>query len=426
MAGTIETIFDANVRAVIPLVTAALVRRYGNLSDCEDAVQDALLEASVAWPRAGVPRDPRAWLLTVARRRYIDAVRTDAARRAREERDAALGAVAATTSDADDSLDLLMLCCHPALKPVSRVALTLRAVCGLTTAQIAAAFYATEATMAQRISRAKATIDAAGRTFGALSARDVAARADAVRTTLYLMFNEGYAPAGGERAVHGELVAESIRLTRLLRAALPDDSETSALLALMLLTDARTPARADSAGVPIALPDQDRRLWDAGELAEGRALAAQALAQAPAGPIAVQAAISAVHAAAAAADRTDWAQILGLYDVLVRVQPGPAAALGRAVAVGMAHGPLAGLAEVALLESDERLARGHRLLTVRAGLLERAGAIDEARDALAEAAAKTSNVAERHWIEAQLRRLTTYNTTHNTTHTTDLRGEEPK
>lgn len=398
-------IFDANVRAVIPLVTAALVRRYGGLADCEDAVQEALLEASVSWPKTGKPRDPRAWLLTVARRRYIDAVRSDAARQAREERHAALELVGSAATARDDSLALLVLCCQPLLQPASRVALTLRAVCGLTTAQIAAAFFATEATMAQRITRAKRTIDEAGRSFGELTQALLEDRAESVRTALYLMFNEGYAPSGGELPVHGELIAESIRLTRLLHDALPDDSETTALLALMLLTDARSDARTDPEGLPIALPDQDRSRWDQTKLREGRALAAQALAEGPATPLAIQAALGAVHASAPDADSTDWDQVLGLYDVLVRLQPGPAAALGRAVAVGMAKGPLAGLAELALLEGDERLARGHRVLSVRAGLLERAGAFDEAREAYAEAGMKTHNTAERRWLEAQARRL---------------------
>ena len=405
MAGPIDTIFDANIRAVIPLVTAALVRRYGGLADCEDAVQEALLEASVSWPRLGVPRDPRAWLLTVARRRYIDAVRSDAARQAREERDAALDLTGSAATAHDDSIGLLVLCCHPVLQPASRVALTLRAVCGLTTAQIASAFYGTEAAMAQRITRAKRSIDEAGRSFGELTQAMLVERAESVRTALYLMFNEGYAPSGGELPVHGELIAESIRLTRLLHAALPADSETTALLALMLLTDARTEARTDAEGLPVALPDQDRSVWDRAKLAEGRTLAAQALTEGPATPLSIQAAVGAVHAAAAVADATDWDQILGLYEVLVQLQPGPAAALGRAVAVGMARGPLAGLAELALLEGDERLARGHRLLSVRAGLLERAGAFDEAERIYAEAGMKASNVAERRWLEAQARRL---------------------
>ncbi|MCL2515818.1 MAG: sigma-70 family RNA polymerase sigma factor [Microbacteriaceae bacterium] len=405
MTEAIETIFDANVRAVIPLVTAALVRRYGNLADCEDAVQEALLEASVAWPKSGAPRDPRAWLLTVARRRYIDAVRADVSRHAREERDAVLDAPGSAASAIDDSLALLALCCHPALQPASRVALTLRAVCGLTTGQIAAAFYVPEPTMGQRISRAKKTIDEAGRAFGELTPALIAERAESVRIALYLMFNEGYAPADGELPVHGELIAESVRLARMLHSAVPSDADTTAMLALMLLTDARTEARTDADGLPIPLPEQDRALWDAAKLAEGRELAASALAAGPATSLSVQAAIAAVHAAAAHADATDWRQILGLYDVLVQLQPGPAASLGRAVAVGMARGPLAGLAELALLDGDERLARGHRLLSVRAGLLERAGAFDEAARTYAEAGMKAANAAERRWLEAQSRRL---------------------
>jgi RNA polymerase sigma factor (sigma-70 family) len=405
MTAQVDTIFDANVRAVIPLVTAALVRRYGNLADCEDAVQEALLEASVSWPKSGTPRDPRAWLLTVARRRYIDAVRSDAARQAREERDALLELTGSAATAQDDSLTMLVLCCHPVLQPASRVALTLRAVCGLTTAQIAAAFYATEATMAQRITRAKRAIDDKGRSFGEPTAALLEERAESVRTALYLMFNEGYAPSGGELPVHGELIAEAMRLARLLHAARPGDAETTALLALMLLTDARTAARTDAEGLPVALPDQDRSLWDGAKLAEGRALAARALRGAPASSLAIQAAIGAVHAAATDADATDWEQILGLYDVLVQVQPGPAAQLGRVVAVGMARGPLAGLAELSLLEDDERLARGHRLLSVRAGLLERAGAFDEAQKTYAEAGMKAPNAAERRWLAVQSRRL---------------------
>ncbi|MDN4612844.1 sigma factor [Leifsonia sp. F6_8S_P_1B] len=407
---TDDTIFDANVRAVIPLVTAALVSRYGDFADCEDAVQEALLEAAVTWPREGRPRDVRGWLLTAARRRYIDVVRSNVARRAREERDAALE-VRDTDErdrevrDTDDSLGLLVLCCHPALQPPAQVALTLRAVCGLSTAQIAAAFYVGEATMAQRITRGKRAIDAAGRRFGLPGAREVAERSPAVRTALYLMFNEGYAPTDGASAVHAELVAEAIRLTRLLHTAAPGDAETTALLALMLLTDARTGARADDDGGLIALPVQDRSRWDRAELAEGRRLAAAALASGPATPLVIQTAIAAVHAAADDADATDWRQILALYDALVRVDPGPAPRLGRVVAVGMVSGPLAGLAELGELEADERLAGSHRLPSVRAALLERAGALDAARDAYATARDRTTNDAERRWLSAQVERL---------------------
>jgi RNA polymerase sigma factor (sigma-70 family) len=406
-----DTLITSTVRAVVPLVVAALVRRYGNLADSEDAVQEALAEAAVAWPRTGVPDDPRAWLLTVARRRYIDAVRSDAARRDREERDAALDLRDGSAASArDDSLALFALCCHPALEPTTQVALALRAVGGLTTAQIAAAFYATEAAMTRRLTRAKRAIDDAGRRFGPLPAGELAARADAVRSTLYLMFTQGHAPADGELPVHAELTAEAIRLTRMLHDALPADTETTALLALLVLTDARTPARTDAEGLPVPLELQDRSRWRSDQLDEGRALAAAALADGVATPLHVQAALAAVHAAAPTAAETDWPQLVGLYDVLVRLQPGPAPRLGRAAAIGMARGPLAGLAELAELERDERLAGGHRLPSVRAGLLERAGAIPAARAAYALAASQASNTSERRWLAAQAERLTDHRT----------------
>jgi predicted RNA polymerase sigma factor len=400
-----EFIGSATVRAAIPVVIAALVRRYGSLADCEDAVQEALAEAATSWAAGGRPDDPRAWLLTVARRRYIDAIRADAARRAREERDAALEPLGAATA-IDDSLAVLTLCCHPALEPTAQVALALRAVGGLSTARIAAALYSTEAAMARRITRAKRAIDDAGRRFGAFDDAALDGRIDAVRTVVYLMFTQGHAPSDGELPVHAELVAEAIRLARLLHAARPDDGASTALLALLLLTDARTPARTDADGLPIPLAEQDRTRWSASELAEGRRLAAAALADGPTTTLHVQAALAAVHAAAPDADATDWPHIVGLYDVLVRLDPGPASRLGRAAAIGMARGPLAGLAELAELEGDERLARGHRLLSVRAGLLERAGATEAAAAAYADAARRAGNAAERRWLELRADRLT--------------------
>ncbi|MGN6326648.1 RNA polymerase sigma factor [Pseudolysinimonas sp.] len=399
-------LIDATVRAAIPVVVAALVRRYGSLADCEDAVQEALVEAAVAWPEHGRPDDPRAWLLTVARRRYVDAVRTDAARRRREDADAATAVRDARPAALDDSLALLTLCCHPGPEPTSQVALALRAVGGLTTAQIAAAFFVSEDAMTRRITRAKRTIDEAGRDFGVFDGAVLDERIDAVRTVVYVMFTEGHAPSGGELPVHTELVAEAIRLARLLHDARPDDGATTALLALLLLTAARTPARTDAEGLPIPLADQDRTRWRPELLAEGRALAAAALADGAASPLHVQAALAAVHAAARTADDTDWRQIVGLYEVLVRLQPGPAASLGRAAAIGMARGPLAGLAELAELEPDPRLARGHRLPAVRAGLLERAGALAEARAAYLRAASRAANTAERRWLRAQADRIT--------------------
>jgi RNA polymerase sigma factor (sigma-70 family) len=400
-----ESIIDADVRAVIPLVTTTLLRRYGDFAACEDAVQDALIEALESWQTHGRPHDIKAWLVTVARRRYIDAIRSDAARRTREDRDARLDNWDAAVSARDDSLALLVLCCHPALQPPSQLALTLRSVCGLTTAQIAAVFFQSETAMSRRITRAKRTIDAAGRRFEWPSAHEFDERAELVRTALYLMFTEGYAPSLGQLPVHIELVAEAIRLTRMLREARPADRETTALLALMLLSDARTASRMGPDGVLVALPDQDRSLWDRAKIREGCRLAADAFAAGPPAPITVQAAIAAVHAAAADASSTDWDRILGLYDILVDLQPGPAARLGRSAAVGMAMGPAAGLAELATLASDERLTRSHRLLSVRAGLLERSGALDAAGDAYVEAGLRTANVSERRWLQAQANRL---------------------
>ena len=391
----VDTIFDANVRASIPIVTAALVSRFGNFADCEDAVQEALLDATVTWAREGRPRDVRGWLLTAARRRYIDAVRSDAARRGREERDAALDRQDAEVRDEDDSLALLVLCCHPALQPQAQVALTLRAVCGLSTAQVAAAYYVSEATMAQRITRAKRAIDADGRRFGLPGAAELEGRAGSVRTALYLMFNEGYAPRDGGSAVHAELVTESIRLTRLLHAALPRDAETMALLALMLLTDARTGARSDAEGALIALPDQDRALWDRNELSEGRRHAAAALAAGPASPLVIEAGIAAVHAAAADAGSTDWRQILALYDLHQSIAPSPIVQLNRAVAVAEVDGPEAALALVDALGLDAQ----HRFHAIRADLLRRLDRRAEAAAAYDAAIALSANVAERAFLE---------------------------
>lgn len=397
-----DSLVEANLRLVLPLVTAALVRRYGDLAGCEDAVQDAALDAVVAWQRSGVPDDPRAWLFTVARRRYIDAVRSESAQRRREQRDAVLDTRGAPATSIDDSLAMLALCCHPAVPVDGQVALTLRVVCGLTTAQIAAAFYSSEAAMARRITRAKRAIDDAGRAFPAAS--DLADRAEAIRTTLYVMFTEGHAPHGSEVAVHDEMVSEAIRLTRMLRAALPDDPQTCALLALMLLAAARGPARSSADGAAVALPDQDRSAWDAAMIAEGRGLAAEALAARPLTSLAIQAAIQAVHAAAPSAAETDWQQILALYDALLLRDASPAVRLGRAVAVGMARGPLAGLAELSVLGDDARVAHDPRLLAVRAGLLEQSGATDQAASTYAEAAQMTTNAAERRWLDERARR----------------------
>lgn len=402
---------DAHVedllRALAPRVLGTLVRRHGQFDACEDAVQEALLAAATQWPADGVPDEPAAWLVTVASRRLTDAWRSESARREREERAVAAEERVAgmAVADEDDTLTLLVLCCHPDLSAPSQLALTLRAVGGLTTAQIASAFLVPEATMAQRISRAKATIRASGGRF-ALPAGE-AERAERMRVVLhvlYLMFNEGYTATSGDELARGELTGEAIRLTRLLHAHLPDDGEIQGLLSLMLLTDARRPARTDATGGLVPLADQDRSLWRADEIAEGLALIEDALERAPLGPYQLQAAIAAVHAQARTAADTDWRQIVGLYRLLERLAPGnPMVLLNHAVAVAEVDGPRAGLALLADL--DERLAESHRLGAVRAHLLERAGEADAARTTYLAAARRTTSLPEQRYLEGRARRI---------------------
>ncbi|MER7580337.1 DUF6596 domain-containing protein [Kitasatospora sp. NPDC097691] len=403
------------LRELAPQVLGALLRRHGGAFDaCEDAVQEALLAAALQWTADGVPANPRGWLLTVADRRLVDQVRSDSARRRREEAlalatpQAALLAPAADEPDpaADDSLALLFLCCHPALSVPSRIALTLRAVGGLTTAQIAAAFLVPEATMAQRISRAKQTLKAAGGRLAPPDGAGGAARLGEVRHVLYLIFNEGYTASGGEELTVPRLAVEAIRLTRLLLRLTPGDAETAGLLALMLLADARRPARTGPYGALVPLEEQDRERWDHELLREGMELIAATLPGGHPGPYQVQAAIAAVHSEAATAEATDWPQILALYDLLLRFDANPVVALNRAVAVAMVHGPAAGLALLDALAADQRLARHHRLLAVRAHLLDRLGT-DPAAAARAyrEAAARTSSAPERRHLAARALRL---------------------
>ncbi|WP_030060975.1 MULTISPECIES: RNA polymerase sigma factor [Streptomyces] len=400
------------LRELAPQVLGVLVRRHGGAAfgACEDAVQEALLAAALQWPEGGVPASPRGWLVTVADRRLVDQVRSESARRRREVSSAlatpqsALVAPAADAPDpaADDSLALLFLCCHPALSVPSRIALTLRAVGGLTTAQIAAAFLVPEATMAQRISRAKQTLKAAGGRFGLPEGESAAARLGEVRHVLYLVFNEGYTASGGEELTAPRLAAEAVRLARLLLRLTPGDAETAGLLALMLLTEARRAARTGPYGELVPLEEQDRDRWDRELLGEGLELIEAALSRGQAGPYQVQAAIAAVHSEAATAEATDWPQILVLYDLLLRFDANPMVALNRAVAVAMVHGPAAGLALLDELATDKRLARHHRLLAVRAHLLDRLGA-DPAAAARTyrEAAARTSSVPERRHLTAR-------------------------
>jgi len=391
------------LRELAPQVLGILARRNGRFDACEDATQEALLAAATQWPTEGIPDSPRAWLVTVASRRLVDEWRSEIARRRRERQDAALE-LAADTIDHDDTLDLLFLCCHPVLSVPSQLALTLRAVGGLTTAEIASAFLVPEATMAQRISRAKQSIRLAGATFGDLDAAGRVERLSVVTKVLYLIFSEGYTTSGGDVAQRHDLTGEAIRLARALRFAVPEDPEVAGLLSLMLLTDARRNAR-ESAGQLVALADQDRSLWLRDRIDEGIALITNTLGRATVGPFQLQAAIAAVHDEAETADETDWPQILALYDVLQRISPGPVVTLNRAVAIAMVHGPRAGLAELGALDEDLRMAGNHRVHAVRAHLLEMAGEVAAASVAYREAARLSRSIPEQRYLALRAARL---------------------
>ncbi|MPZ61203.1 MAG: sigma-70 family RNA polymerase sigma factor [Propionibacteriales bacterium] len=390
------------LRELAPQVVVRLVRRYGDFDSCEDAVQEALLSAAQQWPVEGRPDNPKGWLITVASRRLIEMVRSDVARRRREETAGLLeppdGAEAAAE---DDSLTLLLLCCHPSLTLPSQVALTLRAVGGLTTAEIARAFLVPESTIGQRISRAKQRIKAGGAEFRLPPPEERSERIAAVLQVLYLIFNEGYTASSGAALLRAELTAEAIRLTRQLHAVLPDDGEAAGLLALMLLTDARRPARTRPDGALVPLAEQDRGRWDRQAIDEGIALMTRTLAEGPVGPYQLQAAIAAVHAEAPNAEDTDWPQILGLYDLLDTLAPGPMVTLNRIVAVAMTHGPERGLRELAAAETDDALSGHHRVHAVRAHLLEMTGDREAARDAYVLAARRTLSVPEQRYLESR-------------------------
>jgi RNA polymerase sigma factor (sigma-70 family) len=397
---------EALLRDLAPQVLAALVRRYGGFDLCEDAVQEALLAASRQWPDEGLPDHPKGWLITVASRRRGERRRSDEARRRREERVAVTApAEPAAVPDRDDTLTLLLLCCHPALTPPSQVALTLRAVGGLTTAEIARAFLVPEPTIGQRISRAKQRIKTSGADFTLPPPADLPARLSAVLHVLYLIFNEGYTASSGPSLQRVELTAEAIRLTRQLHARLPDDGEVAGLLALMLLTDARRSARTRPDGALVPLAEQDRTRWDRGAIAEGVTLVTRALTTAEPGPYQLQAAIAAVHDEAATAADTDWRQILGLYQMLERLAPGPMVTLNRIVALAMVEGPREGLARLADAEAEPALAGHHRVEAVRAHLLDLAGDHGAARDAYARAARRTLSIPEQRYLESRVHRL---------------------
>ncbi|WP_030770956.1 MULTISPECIES: RNA polymerase sigma factor [unclassified Streptomyces] len=404
------------LRRLAPQVLGALVRRYGHFDAAEDAVQEALLAAARQWPDEGRPANPRGWLIRVASRRLTDQLRSEDARRRREETAAALTPrdefVApppgeGRAPDEDDTLALLFLCCQAELPPAGRIALTLRAVGGLTTAEIARALLVPEATMAQRITRAKRRIKASGAPFGPDPevAEHQAQRLADVLHVLYLIFNEGYTATSGRDLQRADLATEAIRLTRAVHARLPADGEVAGLLALMLLTDARRAARTTPDGDLVALAEQDRTRWDRAAIAEGVALVSEALTHAPLGPYQLRAAIAAVHDEAASDEDTDWVEILALYEVLIRLVPGPVERLGHAVAMAMAHGPRRALALLADLDEDERLAGHHRLEAVRAHLLEMAGERAAARAAYAKAAGLTLSVPERRYLRLRAARL---------------------
>ncbi len=390
------------LRQSAPRALAAVVRRFGDFADAEDAVQEALIEASRQWPAQGTPESPTGWLIAVASRRMTDKIRADSARRAREERIAA-EPEPGPTGEADDTLALIFMCCRPELTPASAIALTLRAVGGLTTAEIAAAFLVPETTMGRRIARAKKTVEEAAEPFGLPAPAERMERLAAVLRVLYLIFNEGYAASEGPELARAELSAEAIRLTRIARLALPDEPEVGGLLALMLLTDARRLARTDAAGELVPLDEQDRWRWDAAAIAEGHRVLNEAVAEGAVGPYQLQAAIAAAHDRARRPDDTDWGEILALYGLLEGVAPGPMVALNRAVAKAMAEGPDAGL--VLLEELEPKLEGHHRVHAVRAHLLELAGDGPGAHAEYERAAELTASLPEQRYLTRRAARL---------------------
>jgi RNA polymerase sigma factor (sigma-70 family) len=373
-----------------------LVRKFGDFDAAEDAVQEALLAAARRWPRDGTPEQPRGWLIQTATRRMIDHLRSERSRRDRETRTTFAAPTRPAGSEQDDTLTLLFLCCHPPLTPASAIALTLRAVGGLTTAEIASAFLVPETTMAQRISRAKRTIHDSGEPFAMPALDEQAERLRSVLHVLYLIFNEGYATSGGRELQRTDLTNEAIRLARVVHGELPEHAEVSGLLALMLLLDARRSARTDAGGDLVPLAEQDRTLWDRDRIAEGLALLDGAMGRGAVGEYQLQAAIAAVHDRAATARDTDWPQILALYGLLERMSGNPVVTLNRAVAAAMAEGPEAGL--VVLDEVEDRLAGHYRLEAVRAHLLEMAGDTEGALAHYRVATERTTSLPEQRYL----------------------------
>jgi RNA polymerase sigma factor (sigma-70 family) len=417
-SASLDSTAENLLRELAPQVLGAVIRRFGDFSAAEDAVQEALLAAAVQWPEQGVPNNPRGWLIHVAARRMTDNLRAELARRRREAivvmqapPDAPSPAPLETSfggadsADQDDTLILLFMCCHPSLTRPSAIALTLRAVGGLTTAEIANAFLVPEATMAQRISRAKQRIKTSGVPFRMPTDRERADRLSAVLHVLYLIFNEGYTSSIGPNLHRSDLSSEAIRLTRAVHNLLPDNGEVAGLLALMLLTDARRPARTGPDGELIPLTDQDRILWNRQAIAEGVALITHTLSRGSIGAYQLQAAIAAVHDEAARAEDTDWPQILALYGLLKRMSDNPMVRLNHAIAAAMVHGPPAGLKLLEALDSDERLAGHYRLDAVRAHLFEMSGNHEAAIAHYLAAARRTASLPERDYLTTKAARL---------------------
>jgi RNA polymerase sigma factor (sigma-70 family) len=398
------------LRELTPQVLGVVVRRFRDFSASEDAVQEALIAASLQWPRDGLPDNPRAWLIQVASRRMTDYLRSEIARRRREAAametdDLARAAGVESNAEQDDTLVLLFMCCHPALSPSSAIALTLRAVGGLTTSEIANAFLVPEATMAQRIARAKQSIKASGLPFNMPDATERTDRLRAVLHVLYLIFNEGYSSSIGPDLQRHDLANEAIRLTRAVHHLLPHDCEIAGLLALMILTDARRLARTGPKGELIPLDKQDRTLWDQKAISEGVAIISQTLSRGSVGSYQLQAAIAAVHDEAARAKDTDWPQILALYGLLRRMSDNPIVTLNYAIAAAMVHGPASGLNLLEALDADSRLAGHYRLDAVRAHLFEMAGDLQTATACYRAAARRTTSIPERDYLMTQVARI---------------------
>jgi RNA polymerase sigma factor (sigma-70 family) len=411
MERALDDSIEHRLRELTPQVLGAVIRRFHDFAAAEDAVQQALVAAAIQWPREGVPDNSRAWLIQVASRRMTDYLRSEAARRRRETEAATQSGNLAPEAgieigmDQDDTLNLFFMCCHPALTPSSAIALTLRAVGGLTTAEIANAFLVPESTMAQRISRAKQNIKASGVPFRLPTNQERAQRLSAVLHVLYLIFNEGYTSSGGPHLQRLELSREAIRLTRCVHTLLPDDGEVAGLLALMLLTDARRTARTGPDGELIPLTKQDRTLWDQVEISEGIALLTATLSKGSIGAYQLQAAIAAVHDEAARAEDTDWPQVLALYALLKRMSDNPMVMLNHAIAAAMVYGPSKGLELIKALDSDARITGHYRLDAVRAHLLEMAGDHQAAIIHYRIAASRTTSIPERNYLITQAARL---------------------